>query len=205
MTAEGEPAALLFDLGGVLVDIDFRRAFDAWADAAGAPAAAIASRFSFDPTYQAYERGEIGEREYFASLRPMLRVSLSDDDFLAGWNAIFVGSRPGVEPMLHKLAARWPLYVFSNTSRSHKSFWEERYRPILAPIKEVFCSCDIGRRKPTLEAYADVCSRVGLPANRIAFFDDLEENVLGARAAGLRAFQVRAGEDTCKVLAQALW
>lgn len=205
MNAEAEPAALLFDLGGVLIDIDFSRAFAAWAAAAGVAPAAIASRFSFDATYQAYERGEVGEREYFASLRPMLGVSLSDEDFLAGWNSIFIGARPGVEPMLRRLAERWPLYVFSNTSRSHKTLWEERYRALLAPIQEVFCSCDIGRRKPTREAYADVCGRIGLPANRIAFFDDLEENVRGASAAGLHAFHVRAGEDTCEVLSQALW
>jgi putative hydrolase of the HAD superfamily len=200
-----EPAALLFDLGGVLLEIDFRRAFAAWGDAAGVPAARIAERFSFDGTYHAYERGEIGEREYFGSLRPKLGLSIPDEEFLAGWNAIFVGPAPGVEAMLARLAERWPLYVFSNTSRAHKLYWQERYSALLGPMKEVYCSCDIGLRKPSPEAYADVCRRVGLPAERIAFFDDLEENVHGARRAGLQAFHVARGEAAPRVLERSLW
>jgi putative hydrolase of the HAD superfamily len=203
--ASFQPQALLFDLGGVLIDIDFRRAFAAWAQAAGGPAAALAERFVFDATYHAYERGEIGEAEYFASLRPMLGISIADEAFLAGWNAIFVGARPGVEAMLARLAGRFPLYVFSNTSRAHKRYFLARYAALLAPVREVFCSCDIGLRKPTAEAYSDVCRRVGAPAESIAFFDDLAENVRGARSAGLRAYQVHADEATPQVLARSLW
>ena len=203
--AEREPAALLFDLGGVLLEIDFQRAFAAWGDAARVSATLLAERFSFDATYHAYERGEIGEREYFASLRSRLGVSISDDEFLAGWNAIFVGPAPGVEAMLARLAGRWPLYVFSNTSHAQKLYFQQRYAALLDPVREVYCSCDIGLRKPTLEAYADVCRRVGLPAGRIAFFDDLEENVHGARSAGLLAFHVAPGEAAPRVLERSLW
>jgi len=203
--AANAPQALLFDLGGVLIDIDFRRAFAAWGEAAAAPAAGLAERFVFDAAYHAYERGEIGETEYFASLRALLGISISDDEFLEGWNAIFVGARPGVDAMLARLAESWPLYVFSNTSRAHKLYFQARYSALLAPVREVFCSCDIGLRKPTLEAYSDVCRRVGVPPGRVAFFDDLDENVRGARNAGLRAFHVRADEGTPQVLERSLW
>lgn len=203
--ASSQPQALLFDLGGVLLDIDFQRVFDAWARVAAIPAAMLAERFSFDATYHAYERGEIGESEYFASLRATLGIAISDEDFLAGWNAVFVGARPGVEAMLAQLAGRFPLYVFSNTSRAHKLYFRERYRELLAPMRDIFCSCDIGLRKPTAEAYSDVCRRVGVPAGNIAFFDDMAENVHGARSAGLQAFQVRADEGTPHVLERSLW
>jgi len=199
------PQALLFDLGGVLVDIDFGRAFEAWGEAAGLAAAELTERFVFDATYHAYERGEIGEPEYFASLREMLGISIGDDAFLAGWNAIFVGPRPGVAAMLARLAGEFPLYVFSNTSRAHKLHFRECYRDLLAPMREVFCSCDIGLRKPTPEAYEEICRRVGVPAGSIAFFDDLAENVHGARSAGLHAFQVRQDEATPQVLERSLW
>jgi len=199
------PQALLFDLGGVLIDIDFQRAFDAWGAAAATSGEALAGRFVFDATYHAYERGKIGEGEYFASLRAMLGISITDEAFLAGWNSIFVGPRPGVDAMLARLAERWPLYVFSNTSRAHKAYFEERFASLLSHVSEVYCSCDIGLRKPSAEAYSDVCRRVGVPADRIAFFDDLAENVRGARGAGLRAFQVHAGEDTARVLERSLW
>lgn len=205
MTADSQPQALLFDLGGVLIDIDFQRAFASWGEAAATSTEALAGRFAFDATYHAYERGEIGEGEYFAWLRPMLGISISDEAFLAGWNSIFVGIRPGVDTMLARLAERWPLYVLSNTNRAHKTYFEARFATLLAPVREVFCSCDIGLRKPSAEAYTDVCRRVGVPAESIAFFDDLAENVRGARSAGLRAFRVRADEETPRVLERSLW
>jgi HAD superfamily hydrolase (TIGR01509 family) len=175
--ADSRPQALLFDLGGVLIDIDFQRALDAWGEAAATSGEALAGRFAFDATYHAYERGEIGEGEYFASLRAMLGISISDEEFLDGWNAVF----------------------------AHKAYFEARFATLLAPVREVFCSCDIGLRKPSAEAYTDVCRRVGVPADRIAFFDDLAENVRGARSAGLRAFRVRADEETPRVLERSLW
>jgi putative hydrolase of the HAD superfamily len=85
--------ALLFDLGGVLVDIDFNRAFGAWANAAQVPASQIAGRFAFDQAYEAHERGEIDADGYFAHLRNTLGLSLSSEELLAGWNAIWPRSQ----------------------------------------------------------------------------------------------------------------
>jgi FMN phosphatase YigB (HAD superfamily) len=61
--------ALVFDLGGVLIDIDLRRAFRAWAAAAGIPADAIAARFAVDEACCAHERGEIDPQRSRAGLQ----------------------------------------------------------------------------------------------------------------------------------------
>lgn len=182
--------ALVFDFGGVLVEIDFGRAFAAWAVAAGASAPEIAARFAVDDAYCAYERGEIGEREYFAGLRRSLDLRLSDAQFIEGWNAIFGEPLAGIEPLVERLAGRFPLYVFSNTNPAHVAHFAPRYRTLLAHFRRTITSCDIGRRKPEPEAFARVAELVGAPPGRLAFFDDLEENVAGARRAGLLAFRV---------------
>ena len=182
--------AVVLDLGNVLVEIDFRRAFAAWAKAAGVPAEALAQRFSFDEAYCAHERGEINEAKYFSMLRTNLGIDISDDSFLAGWNAIFGGPLPGAEKVLRELSARMPLYVFSNTNPAHLAHFGPRYRALLSPVTKVVTSCDIGRRKPEPEAFRRMAAITGLPPARLAFFDDLEENVAGARAAGLQAQRV---------------
>lgn len=53
-------------------------------------------------------------------------------------------------------------------------------------------SSDIGRRKPEPAAFAAVLSEIGLPPQRILFFDDTQENVEGARCAGMRAVHVKS-------------
>jgi putative hydrolase of the HAD superfamily len=192
--------ALLFDFGGVIVDIDFGRALDAWAKEAQVPPHLLAPRFSFDAHYEAHERGEIDGKRYFDCLRDTLGVTLSDEQLLAGWNAIFIEPVPGIDELLSAIAPVVPLYLFSNTNSMHRAYWTARYRELLTPFSALFCSCDLGVRKPAREAFLRVSELLGAPPGRIAFFDDLPENVEGARAAGLMGFHVRSTADVLRAL-----
>ncbi len=196
--------ALLFDLGGVLIEIDFQRAFAAWGTAAGIPAQSIAGRFRIDEHYAAHERGEIGAPEYFASLRRSLGIGLSDEQFLAGWNAIFTGEITGMRELLAAAAQRHALYLFSNTCESHRAHWMPRFGDLLRPISGRYLSCEIGMRKPQTEAFALVARRIGVAPERIAFFDDLEDNVAGARRAGLRAHRFHSPAGVAATLGLSL-
>jgi putative hydrolase of the HAD superfamily len=182
--------ALLFDFGNVLVDIDFRRAFDAWARAAGVPASEIAQRFAFNAAYEAHELGELEAAEYHAAVREALSIDLSFDAFLAGWNAIFVQPREGMDTLLPALAAAMPLYLFSNTNALHHAYWSAEYRELLKHFSGVFCSHQVRARKPAAAAFCIVAEKIGLPPARIAFFDDLPENVEGARKSGMAGFHI---------------
>jgi putative hydrolase of the HAD superfamily len=192
--------ALLFDLGNVLIEVDFGRAISEWAKAANAAEERIAPCFGPDDAYCAHERGELSEVQYFASLRKSLGINLSDAQFLSGWNAIFGEPIDGMESLVRGLSRRLPLYAFSNTNRAHRTHWEPRYRALLAPFREVICSCDIGTRKPAADAFMKVAERIGVASSRIGFFDDLEENVAGARAAGLLAFRVCSAAEVREAL-----
>ena len=182
--------ALLFDLGGVVLEIDFGRVFAAWASFSGASAESIAARFRFDGRYEAHERGEIEVLEYFDSLRGSLGINLSDEQFAAGWNDIFVGEVPGVRSLLRQAAGAVPLYALSNTNQAHARYWRREYREVMRPFRELFLSSELRLRKPAPAVFHDVVRRIDVSPERIAFFDDLAENVEGARAAGLKAFHV---------------
>ena len=112
--------ALLFDLGGVLIEIDFERALAHWARCSGMKVGELRGRLAFDEALRRYERGEIGAAEYFRSLRGVLGIDIADDDFDHGWNSIFAGEVPGIEALLWSLEAGAPMYVFSNTNADHQ-------------------------------------------------------------------------------------
>ena len=192
--------AVALDFGNVLVEVDFRRAFAAWGRAAGLSPSLLAETFSFDEAYCAHERGEIDAARYFALLKKSFGLSLSDEDMLAGWNAIFGEPLPGIEPVLQKIARRWPVYVFSNTNPAHVAHFRPRYERLLSHFTRVVTSCDIGRRKPEPEAFARLAELAGVAPRRLAFFDDLEENVAGARAAGLQAQRVSGPGEILELL-----
>src|SRR5262249_54516287 len=117
--------ALLFDLGGVVIEIDFNRAFARWATHACHHLDTIKAKFAFDCFYQQHERGEIGASEYFASLRVSLGIDLSDPQFVDGWNAIYVREVPGMAALLQRAKAKLPLYAFTNSNPTHQHVWSQ--------------------------------------------------------------------------------
>jgi HAD superfamily hydrolase (TIGR01509 family) len=196
----GAADALLFDLGRVVLDTDFARSIKCWAGHAGCEPAQLTGRFSADEAYQRHERGEISDAEFFASLRNSLGIDVGDAQFLEGWNAVFAGTIPGIEPLLARAARALPLYAFSNTNRAHEPHFLEAYADVLRHFCKLFLSSSIGLRKPEAAAYDHVVKEIGVPAQRIVFFDDLKENIEGARARGLTAVHVTSTRDVADAL-----
>ena len=196
----GSADALLFDLGRVVIDVDFARAANCWAGHAGCTPADIVGRFVQDEAYRHHERGIIDDPAFFANLRKTLGIAITDAQFLEGWNAIFAGEVEGIVPLLARAAKHLPLYAFSNTNRPHVAHFSVQYAEVLRHFREIFLSSSIGLRKPDAEAYDHVVQAIGVPAGRIVFFDDLPANIEGAYARGLQAVLVRSSADVAAAL-----
>jgi glucose-1-phosphatase len=193
--------ALLFDLGRVVIDIDFARAFACWAGHARCEPRVLEEQFRRDISHRRHEVGEIDTREFFAGLKTACAIDISYEQFLDGWNAIFIGEMPGMADLLERAARQLPLYAFTNTNPDHEVVWSQRYAGILANFTEIFVSTRIRLRKPDAAAFDHVVKAIGVPAQRIVFFDDSIENVAGARARGLQAVHVRSTADVADTLA----
>jgi glucose-1-phosphatase len=197
----GSADALLFDLGRVVIDIDFSQVMANWAGHAGVEPSELSRRFATDETFRRHETGLASDAEFFAALRNTLGVDLSDGQFLEGWNAIFAGEMPGIGALLARAAKRLPLYAFSNTNPPHVEHFSKAFADVLGHFTEIFLSSSIGLRKPDAAAYDHVIRAIGVPAERIVFFDDLAENIEGARLRGLTAVHVTSPDDVARALA----
>jgi putative hydrolase of the HAD superfamily len=196
----GDADALLFDLGRVVLNIDFSKALACWAGHAGCEASDIAPRWAVSESYHHHERGTISDEAFFNQLRRSLGIAISDAQFLEGWNSIFAGEMDGISPLLARAAQHLPLYVYSNTNRAHVAHFTEIHAETLKPFRELYYSSSIGHRKPDAAGFDHVVSEIGVPASRIVFFDDLAENIEGARARGLRAVHVKSSRDIADAL-----
>ncbi len=194
--------ALLFDLGNVLIDVDFDHSFAHWAARAGASAAALKARYRAGEDYERHERGEIDASRYLACVRRDLGLALDDAAMLDGWNALLLDEVPGIRALIDALDPAFPRYVFSNTNAAHHACFAPRHAALLGRFERIFMSHEIGHRKPEARAYEKVVAAIGRPAGEILFFDDNLANVEGARAAGLRALHVRSSEDVARGLVQ---
>ena len=185
----------MFDLGGVVIGIDFGRAFRSWARDARCDPAAITTQFRMDDAYERHERGELDAVGYFACLRKSLGIDLSDEDFLCGWNDIYLDPVEGIEQLLREASHRFPLYGFTNSNPSHREIWSVLIQRELTYFRSIFLSSDLGIRKPEPRAFSLIASITERPTSSFLFFDDTAENVIGAKEAGMQALLVRSLDD----------
>jgi HAD superfamily hydrolase (TIGR01509 family) len=178
--------ALVLDLGGVVLELDFPRFSRELGLGSERDAEAVLRKLDGWKLYDAFERGTIAEADFFTHLATRLRTTRSRDELLAAWNTVFRQTVPGVEPLLTELAGKVPLYILSNTNVAHIRYAVAQF-PVLALFQKILTSYDLGARKPEPEIYRRMLGAIQRRPNEILFIDDRQDNVLAARAVGLQA------------------
>ena len=191
---------IVFDLGGVLIDIDFNRSLKIWAQASGQSQSVLRQRFELDSAYREHEVGALSFSQYAEHLRQRLTIQLDDTTLLNGWNALLGEVLPGARQLLARCAQQYPCYLFSNTNASHYEHWSQHQAKVLEPLRGVFTSFELGLRKPEPQAFKEIAQRIGCAPQDILLFDDTQENINGARDLGLQAVNVNGPEKIVKIL-----
>ena len=197
--------AVLFDLGGVLLEIDRERAIATWQPHSRLPAARLRELFGVDEPFRRHETGRLDDAGYFGHLRELLALDCGLEHVEAGFNAILVREIGETVSMLEALRGRVPRYAISNTNPAHVTQMRCAFPGFLERFDRVFTSHEIGHRKPQPECFAHVLQAIALPANEVLLFDDLPPNVEAARALGLQAVLVKGpGDVRAALLARGL-
>ncbi|MDR4898450.1 glucose-1-phosphatase [Yersinia kristensenii] len=181
----------IFDLGNVIVDIDFKRVLGVWSKLSSVPLATLSERFTMGDVFQQHERGEINDEDFARQLSDEMGLSLSFEQFAEGWQAVFVALRPEVIAIMQKLRAEGHrVVVLSNTNRLHCNYWPQHYPEVAAAADHLYLSQDLGMRKPEARIYQHVLSAENIPAEQAVFFDDIEANIVAARIEGITGIHV---------------
>ncbi|ELI7924125.1 glucose-1-phosphatase [Yersinia enterocolitica] len=181
----------IFDLGNVIVDIDFKRVLGVWSKLSSVPLATLSERFTMGEVFQQHERGEISDEDFARQLSDEMGLSLSFEQFAEGWQAVFVVLRPEVISIMQKLRAEGHrVVVLSNTNRLHCNYWPQHYPEVAAAADHMYLSQDLGMRKPEARIYQHVLSAENIPAEQAVFFDDVEANIVAARIEGITGIHV---------------
>ena len=191
---------LVFDVGLVLVDADYRPFLD-YLRAHGAAAATDMETFCAAVDLDAHERGEVGPDSFLDRLQRSASRPPRRDELLAYWNGMY---RP-VAPMIdcvRRAAARYQVHLLSNMGELHWRHLEAEFGiPSLG--HGAIASYTVGALKPDPGIYERLEERVGLTPGRLLFIDDRPVNIEAARARGWRGIVHRAPADTLRALAAA--
>lgn len=187
---------LIFDLGNVIIDLDYNRAFNLIKSLVPPVYHSKVDSFYITDFHKAYEKGEIDSPTFREEVRTYFGQSWEDKKVDELWNSI-LGKIPKKRlELIAKLKENYQLAVLSNTNEIHiDAVYEmllmdhemERFEPL---FDRIFYSHKMGLAKPSAEIYETMLSELGTSADRVIFFDDLEANVKGAASVGIKAIQV---------------
>ncbi|MBJ7223312.1 MULTISPECIES: glucose-1-phosphatase [unclassified Brenneria] len=181
----------IFDLGNVVIDIDFNRVLGVWSKLSSAPLATLKERFVMGETFEQHERGEISDEAFAERLCHEMGISLSFEQFSAGWQAIFVALRPEVINIMQRLRRQGHrVVILSNTNRLHCGHWPVLFPEVEEAADRLYLSQDIGLRKPEAAIYHHVLTQEGVTPDQAIFFDDNPANVAAAQKLGIHSILV---------------
>lgn len=178
--------SLIFDLGGVLVPLDFSRGYRAIAGRCACPAAEIPRRIASTDLVKRFETGQMESRDFVEQLCGAIGLDASFEEFCELWSEIFLPGTLIPDPLLEALSQSYRLVLLSNTNPLHFSFIEQRY-PVLRHFHDQVLSFRAGAAKPSSRIYQRAIEAAGCLPGECFFTDDLPPFVEGARRAGIQA------------------
>jgi glucose-1-phosphatase len=186
MTTSQAIRAVIFDVGRVLVNVDVSRGifrfFTSQYQGAGDD---IVQQLMHDELIVHYNCGRLPPALFHQAVCRKYGLTMTYAEFFDHWCAVFAPI-PGIEALLARLHPSLKIGCLSDTDPMHWSCVEAQY-PFIRRIKYKTLSFRAGLRKPDPRIFQAAVTSVGLPPAECLYVDDLEDNVVGASAAGLRA------------------
>ena len=190
---------IIFDLGGVLLNIDPKKTIEAFGKL-GMKQLVGDKGLSYDhEIFYQMEQGKITPEEFRNGVRQLLPKEVSDDEIDAAWTAMlldFPAIRVGLVKNLRK---DFKIYLFSNTNAIHVAKYHSIFRnqhgfEVSTLFEKDFYSNEIGYRKPSTESYQEIIRLSGINPAESLFIDDSLQNVESAMASGLKGFWLEPGQ-----------
>ena len=187
---------IIFDLGGVLLDIDYNLTRTAFEELGIVDFDKMYSQASADKLFQKLETGEISEENFYKELNRCTGLHLSPDEIKTAWNAMLLSFREESLQFLDDSRSKYKIFLLSNTNFIHISSFTEifhrkkRKKDFDKYFDKAFYSCEIGLRKPDAVCYEWVLKEIDVDAAKTVFIDDSELNIEAAKKAGLQTIHL---------------
>ncbi|MCS7018983.1 MAG: HAD family phosphatase [Cytophagales bacterium] len=196
---------IIFDLGGVLLNLDIARTIRAFSTLTGKDFTQWYSQNKQKAFFTDFETGKITPDEFRQILRQELQAPLSDAEIDHCWNAMLLDLPIERLQLLEQLKSQKRIFLLSNTNAIHKAAFEKiiQTQHGIASLSHFFeqdyYSHLLGMCKPHPEVFHYILETHGLEAKETLFIDDSIQHVEGAKKAGLQAIHLTGNTDIVRI------
>jgi len=188
---------IIFDLGGVIMNIDFKKTEKAFADLGFADFSQYMTQFHITTFFEEYETGKIDDAAFIKGIQQMAAVPLTEQQVVHAWNALLLDFPLERIELLEKVKQQYRIFLLSNTNALHYEAFQHTLHALTGKMLEdifekTYFSHVVHLRKPGMAIYQLVLDENKLDPAETLFIDDTASNFSGAEQAGIQTFHLKA-------------
>jgi len=193
--------AIIFDLGGVIINIDFNltlRALEQYTDRKLGEGEYLTK----NPIFYEFETGKLSEKEFFENLTHIYKLQANQEQLVKAWNALLLDIPESRVELVSKLSNQYQTFILSNTNPTHLFEVENilRQQTKANSLKEIvqkpYYSFEMQKAKPETAIYEQVIEENNLVPQKTLFVDDSLANIEGARKLGLQTLHINPKQNS---------
>ncbi|WP_294671209.1 HAD family phosphatase [uncultured Fluviicola sp.] len=193
--------AIIFDLGGVLLNLDYDLTEKAFISLGMANFGESYSQLQQVNLFDRYEIGEISSFHFVNRLLDLLPPGTTANQVVHAWEAMILDFPAERLRFLEELSGKYRLFLLSNTNDLHidavRRSLEKTvgHKNLEQYFEKTYFSSAVGMRKPDSRIFEFVCSENNLDPAKTIFIDDSPQHIEGAKLAGIEAFLLEKNQD----------
>jgi len=187
---------IIFDLGGVIMNIDFKKTENAFAELGFTNFKQHMTQFHITPFFEQYETGMIDDATFVKGIQEIAGKPLTEEQIVEAWNALLLDFPLERIALLEKLKTQYRLFLLSNTNALHYVAFQQTLHKLTGKVLEdifekTYYSHTAHLRKPAAAIYQLVINENNLNAAETLFIDDTASNFSGAEETGIQTLHLK--------------
>lgn len=189
--------AIIFDLGGVILNIDYTRTIEEFGKLGITDFQHFFSKQVQKNFFDEYEKGLISSAHFIEKVKTFLPPSISESEIKKAWNAMLLDLPTERLELLEKLRKKYKLFLLSNTNEIHitefNNYLQNQFSfTDLSPyFDKMYLSYQLGMRKPDTEIFRYVLNQNNLKSEEVVFIDDSPQHIESSKRLGINAFHLQ--------------
>ena len=195
--------AIIFDLGGVILNIDYKLTIDTFKKLGIENATSFYGKKVQHPIFDKIEVGEVRPKAFLEFLQKESRKA-SLREVKNAWNAMLLDLPQKRLEVIKKLKNNHKIFLLSNTNEIHinalkRILGNAKWVNFTSLFDKIYLSHEIGYRKPNKEAFQIILKENNLQTREVYFIDDSLQHIKSAENLGINCHYLQETEDITEV------
>ncbi len=190
--------AIIFDLGGVILNIDYHKTINSFKKLEVDNFEELYTQAQQHHIFDKFETGKITPQEFRNYIKSVADVELTNQQIDDAWNAMLLDLPQHRIDLLNQLKKEYPIFLFSNTNAIHLKAFKNSIKNQYGnenllddTFNKTYYSHILGKRKPNTNGFEQIIKENNLQANKTLFIDDSQQHIEGAKKVGLQTFWLK--------------